>query len=778
MLLCPILVRGQQAKGESFPQFVARVASEGEAAYKASPYADLSRNYFLRFCRDPGARPGDKEVLIGSSWRIVLSDEASPLAELFAGYFAEFMRTRMNVGLKTERRASEEIKGAIDKAIILTESGGGDPASVESFTITADPHSIKVGGQDSRGLRDGIVRLVDLIGFREAPILKLGEQIYRPRLRVRLGTIPRLGTSRDAIFMGYNAVFAGGGSLYSLSTSDAIPELAVRRSTGALAAGVEAAKDARRHGMKTYAFIDTRQKFPKDDPVFKAHPDLRGALTWKADGEYVLCTEHPLVKQFLRESVQGIFRADPQLDGIVIIIGGEGFYHCFMRPFGVQKGHTNCERCEPLGADTVVSDLCNLLGEAIREVNPKAEVIAWPYSAEHVWSADKAQSGFIRKLKPGAAILTEIEKDEYVEKPRGVKKHLWDYSIDLIGPGERAKNQIAACKAAGIPIYFKSEPELGFEAPRLPHIPCLDRWVDRAEALATCGADGAFVFPAFRPFYGTSAAEVQKFEWWTPTPAKETLLLDYAARIAGPEGAPHLRKAWGLVSKAIEFSPELPPYYTGPYYLGPAHPMCADPKAELPQVFYGYYLFQAEISDAEGMKRQPTFFTKPRGDAEVFGWYYRQMEGLMKDAVAELDAAKVVASPRCPLMFRSEESATRWLYHTARTHANFYESCRLRDRLLAAADIPSRTEEETSAARADLRRWNELLLDEKANTEAALPVMEADVRLDFYYGGDHTFPHGAEMIRAKLEILKNELNNYLPSVAARLGINPDAPAKK
>ncbi|KPK67818.1 MAG: hypothetical protein AMJ84_12295, partial [Acidithiobacillales bacterium SM23_46] len=393
----------ENATTESLASISGQLARESNEAYEASPYAALSKDYFLRFSRDTKA------------------------------HFADFMDRRMGVILPTEKRSRADSLDDIDKAVVFLDSGGGNPDVAESFTITVKRGEIRVVGRDARGLRDGIVRLVDRIGFRQAPILPMGEQVYTPRLAVRLGAVPKFGSYRELVFMGYNATFVGGGSLHALSTSDAIPELVARQRPGALEAGVRAAEDARRHGLKTYCFINTRQKFPKDDPVFRAHPEIRGALTWKADGEYVLCTEHPLVRRYLAESVTGIFRADPALDGLVVIIGGEGFYHCFMRPYGTAKGHTNCNRCEALGAETVVANLCNLLSEAARSVNPKAELIAWPYSAEHVWSADKAQVGFIRRLKPGCAIFTEIEKDEFVQKPDGVRKHLWDYSIDLIG---------------------------------------------------------------------------------------------------------------------------------------------------------------------------------------------------------------------------------------------------------------------------------------------------------------------------------------------------------
>jgi len=573
---------------------------------------------------------------------------------------------------------------------------------------------------------------------------------------------------RDLVFMGYNAAFTGGGNLHSLSTSAAIPELAERQVPGMMEQTAAAVRDAKTLGLKCYAFLDTRKKFTANDPIFDAHPEIRGSLTWKADGEYNLCTEAPLMKQYLRESIQQLFREAPGLDGAVFIVGGEGFYHCFMRPFGVEKGHTNCARCEALGPDTVVSNLCNELAAAAREINPNAEIIAWPYSAMHVWSSDAAQSGFIAKLKPGTGIFTEIEKDEYVAKPDGVNKHIWDYSIDLIGPGERAKQQIAACRAAGVPIYLKSEPELGFEAPRLPHIPCMDRWAARANALADSGADGAWVFPAFRPNYGTSAAELNKYFWNFPVPDKDVFLDAFARRIAGDAAGADLRKAWAHVSKAVEYSPELPSYYNGPYYLGPAHPMCADIGAELPEVFYGYYLFMAEIDDAEGMKKRPTFVKSPTGDVPVFARYYRDMARELKAAVDAIDAAATKVPERCKLTFDAEVSPLRWFYHTARTGANFYESCMLRDKIHGVLANEAATAEEKSAARESLEKWRGILEDELANTQAALPVMEADTRLDFRFGGDHTFSHGADMIRAKLDILQKELGEYLPELLIKL----------
>ncbi len=760
MLLVALgLQAGTSSAGEALRQFRQRLADEHRAAYEASPFSKISKDYFARFSRDPDAAGRADEVSIDPSWKILLPENLSPVGVRMAEHLSDFLTRCMKVRLTRQQRSRKDLAEGAARAIVLLDCGGGEENAPESFTITVARDRLLVAGRDPQGLRDGVVRLVDLMGFRQAPILAPMSQTFKPGLAVRLGAVPWLGSHKDAVFMGYNAVFVPGGELFALSASDAIGDLARRREPDRLKALARGAREARRYGLRCYAILSTRKKFPQDHPVFARHPEIRGSRTWGAHGEYVLCTEHPLARRYLRESVAGLFRAAPELDGIVIIIGGEGFYHCFMR------AHGKCPRCAKLGAETVVANLCNALAQAARQVKPTAEVVAWPYSAQ-VWSADHNQEGFIGKLKAGTAILTEVEKDETVQKPDGVSKRLWDYSIDMTGLGSRARAQLAACRKVKIPIYFKSEPEQSFEAPRLPGIPCLDRWAARAEALAASGAKGSFVFPGTgHPVYGMASAEVYKYFSWSPAPKPEDLLGRLAARIAGRKAGPHLRKAWKAVSEAIAFSPELPPYYVGPYYFGPGHPMCANPSARLPRVFYGKHLYRAEAVDAEGLRDRPGFLVRPRGNAAVFGKFYRQMEKHLRQAVEEVQAAEPLVPDRCRLMFASEGSAIRWFYHTARSHANFYASCQCRDQWSALTAKPKAADLEK--ARKLHARWKAILEDEKANAEAALPVMKADVRLDYYYGGDHCYHHGAQVIAAKLKLIEQEISSYLPSLRAR-----------
>ena len=350
----------------------------------------------------------------------------------------------------------------IDETIVLRESEADDSATPQgSFGITAESRRVLIEGKGSTGLRNGVVKLVNLVGLARAPILRLSKQSYEPRVPLRVGKVPWMGSYRDLVFMGYNgAVLCGDAdkgsfrpitgetfSLYALSTSDAIPELKTLRNSEAVARLKRYAEGAHKYELKLYIWLNMRPVFAPDHPVFKAHPDTRGALmyddkTWyKEKGKHVLCTESPLVRRYISETIRGIFKDLPGLSGIGVIIGGEEFHHCFMRPYGVERGHTNCPRCERLGHNTVVANLCNTMATAAREVNPAAEIFAWPYSAVYVWSVgDPAQRGLIDKLKPGVALFSDLVKDETVIKSGGIKKLLWDYSIDLAGVSGRPKS--------------------------------------------------------------------------------------------------------------------------------------------------------------------------------------------------------------------------------------------------------------------------------------------------------------------------------------------------
>ena len=116
---------------------------------------------------------------IGKDWQIVVGAGSQSLASLMAKDLAEFFRARMNVELVVHVATTP---GRFRRrTMALIDHGGGASASPDSFTISVTRDRVVVKGQSPAGLRDGVVRLVDQIGFRAAPILQIGEDVFHAK---------------------------------------------------------------------------------------------------------------------------------------------------------------------------------------------------------------------------------------------------------------------------------------------------------------------------------------------------------------------------------------------------------------------------------------------------------------------------------------------------------------------------------------------------------------------------------------------------------------------
>ena len=99
---------------------------------------------------------------------------------------------------------------------------------------------------------------------------------------------------------------------------------------------------------------------PKDNSpqgIFCANGQCSQCLVM-VDGLPVKSCMTPLAAGMAVESVEGLLDADPELTGLVLIIGGEGFYHCFMRS---QNRAADCPRCGRRSGSEVVAELAGML---------------------------------------------------------------------------------------------------------------------------------------------------------------------------------------------------------------------------------------------------------------------------------------------------------------------------------------------------------------------------------------------------------------------------------
>lgn len=504
------------------------------------------------------------------------------------------------------------------------------------FVLDAARGGITVSSGTETGLLRGSLYLSNLWRLRGAPFTPRGKREIRPRFSVRLSadlpggfsTSPAWvdGREDDTNFLelarhGVNAIPIMTHLADYLRPQDAPAPYASLVHAEAQARRDRLAKLCRqgaRYGVQFF-LMGYNPKLALDaavfDPARGGRAEARGAAQFN-DTFRVLCWNDPPTGGFLANAWAGLCRDIPQLGGVMAINGGEGFYHCHMR----SGGRSDCPRCHTGNAHESAAHLLNLTARAIRKANPHARLIGWPYSAAELWSNQRDQRSMIELLDPETVwFQTDIEKDQFVLKPAGYSKHLWDYSMDDVPVSDRAKSQRAICKQHGVEFGLKIETNVAWETTGLPFLPLFERqarqWKD---ALALNPAFLHTQWLSGGSTWGSPAEEIGYWaQWGRGTKYAEPIvaLQGICKREYGPAG-PAVIRASMMFGRAFSHHPGLA-YYKGANFIGTGSPLPLDPDdlGDLDRAFFGVYYWMCEGERHEDSRSlvepQPLFFTQP-----------------------------------------------------------------------------------------------------------------------------------------------------------------------
>lgn len=317
--------------------------------------ARMQRQPHRHVAAHPTARPKAKEFALQGHWRI--APHSAGLGEL-AHDLADFLG-RLGVavdvgdvgpldGAATLHSGAEATNpgaasldgGRIDLAIDTTLGRAG-------YRIEALPGQIRLAGSDVASLWAAHAEVERLMRERKGPILPSDTIERRARWPVQISQapwhcnylVPDLGpeyTSDDAFRLlahfGVNGMTIYGDWLCYV-TSDIFPELNFAEAEANIAILRDATERAARYGISLY-YVPVSPKLHEDHPLFRRHPGARGArLSWNPEKPlHNLCSSDEQVIAFHQETFTKLFEAVPKLGGLILLTGGESFYHCFMRP--------------------------------------------------------------------------------------------------------------------------------------------------------------------------------------------------------------------------------------------------------------------------------------------------------------------------------------------------------------------------------------------------------------------------------------------------------------
>jgi hypothetical protein len=361
----------------------------------------------------------------------------------------------------------------------------------------------------------------------------------------------------------------------------------------------DAAQRAARYGVR-FSYVVVGPKLRATHPVFLENPTARGSgLRSRLQDRTIhcLCSSDERCLSFYSETFENLFRQVPELAGLILIVGGESFYHCRMWGHAVVR----CTRCYARETEDVVAALVKTTADAVERGQsagggaPDAYVVAWPYNTDS-WERPDCLA-LIDTLPSNAGLYDQIDRKQLYQK-EGYAKLIWDYSVDFTGPSDSILARSGRAKERGLPLFLKTETGIGLEVFQYPYVPAMQRLADKWQVVRDLEPQGVLQSWLFYGTFGSRAEELGRWAAYGLDLDRDGFLRAMAVRDFGPEAADRVLRGWQRMSQAVGHIPciTLRTYYIGPSFLGPCHPLVPRRDAEIPDIFYGvlYYLQEGE----------------------------------------------------------------------------------------------------------------------------------------------------------------------------------------
>ncbi|MCC2683677.1 MAG: hypothetical protein K0R75_576, partial [Paenibacillaceae bacterium] len=523
----------------------------------------------------------------------------------------------------------------------------------------------------------------------------------------------------------------------------------------------DATQRAKKFGVQLY-WVAIGPKLRESHPLFQRRPDVRGAKVWgHASGSdeslYSLCSSHPDVKKFHGDLMANLVTEAPDMGGLILIIGGEAYKHCFMRPIRNETTDekTNCPVCKHIHPEKVVTDFVRATSDAVLQANPQVEVLVWEYSA-HQWTSDHDQLELISMIPEGTSLLTTLDKGQVLQKD-GYKKDIWDYSVEYAGPCDRVLMQTEVARKRNLPYVLKLETAIGLECINIPYMPSLSNTFGKWRNAARLSPRGVFQSWCFFGMWGSRTEEIGWWASWRPELANEQVLETIAERDFGPY-ASLIQQVWQTMGRSASHLPYIGSYYRGPEFLGPGHPLYFEDPKQLPEVYQGaiymqemYETFSREMIDLKHPLTKRTLDCRMETDdgsdkASVVIREYEQAAALAKEAFELLQSAADPADPTIRATLSEEKLLVETIWRIFASTLHTWQFL-LHRRDYASTGDPKALQAMKEVARAEL-----------ANTKAARHIYVEAPWLDVCDRIEGCgFPSTLDMIDYKIAQLERDL---------------------
>ncbi len=314
---------------------------------------------------------------------------------------------------------------------------------------------------------------------------------------------------------------------------------------------------AAKYGVKIFLYMNEPRGMEPE--WFESTPQRKEYGGYETKGLRSFCPSNPEVLNWLTRSLESVFSQVKGLGGIFTITASENFTTCTSR----YKYYKRCPHCGQGSYAQLQAAINTAMERGVHNVAPEAEVIVWDWK----WPDNECKE-IIENLPKGCRYMAVSEWGIPINRG-GVKSKINEYSMSVVGPGERAIRNWGYAKAAGLKCMAKVQVNCTWEMSIAPSIPVMDIVAKHAENLSKEGVDGAFLSWSLGGF---PTENLKLFQSFNTNMTSEEAVEKLAREEYGEKAGKLVREAWRECSATYtEYPFNISAIYNGPHHVGPSN---------------------------------------------------------------------------------------------------------------------------------------------------------------------------------------------------------------
>lgn len=338
-----------------------------------------------------------------------------------------------------------------------------------------------------------------------------------------------------------------------------------------------------KYGIKTYIFCIEPRAWDGSNPVIKKYPELAGVPSGSGN---LFCPMSKTAHDYLYETVNKIFKAVPELGGMINITHGERATTCLssLSCTAEYESPINCPRCANHKPWEILHASLSAMEEGMHDATPDAELISWLYmpQPQRFLTGDSYKLGeWVYDLPANTPerVVLQFNFESGVSRTEFGKLLVGgDYWISKPGPSDRFERMANIARENGTKVSAKIQTGNSHEVATIPVVPVPSLLYRKFRAMKELGVTHTMLCWYFGNYPGlmNKAAVLLSME---PFPENEDQFLQSLASVDWKkEDVPKVIEAWKLFSEGYENYPLVNLFqYYGPIHDGPVWPLLVRP---------------------------------------------------------------------------------------------------------------------------------------------------------------------------------------------------------